>query len=92
MVDLYFSNEGVKSEGMNVECAFLNRELAKYDNSPKYKSNEEKLLTVFISKHWDGDDGFRKLSGEGGFFLIESGAISSKSLQQNALMVNLLCP
>ncbi|MDD2482860.1 MAG: hypothetical protein PHE32_03460 [Candidatus Shapirobacteria bacterium] len=89
---LYFTDQGAKSEGMNLECAFLNRELAKYDNNSKYQSSEEKLLSVFISKYWDGDGSFRKLNGEGGFFLIEERNIWSKSLLQNALLVNLLCP
>lgn len=89
---LYFLDEGVKSEGMTIECAFLNRELAKYDNAPKYKSNEEKLLAVFTSKYLDGEGSFRKLSGENGFFLIEKDNILTKNLRQNALLVNLLCP
>ena len=90
--DLYFVDQGPKYEAINIECAFLNRELAKYDSNSKYKSNEEKLLNIFTSKYWDGEGSFRKLSDEGGFFLVEERNIWSKILQQNALMVNLLCP
>lgn len=88
---IFYIKEGFTLDGANVECALLNQELIKYDQSYNYKSTQDKLLNFFISRYWDGDSG-KIYSNDGGFLGISPGTALFKSLQENALLVNLLCP
>jgi len=91
----FFTKDGIKTEAFNPECAFLNRELEKYDsaNMSNYQKNEKDLLDILIHRYWDGEGGKSALTGEGGFFevITTNGFVYSKNLRENALMVNLLC-
>lgn len=87
----YFFNQQIKPEAMIPECAYLNREIAKIDNSIDYKYYESKLLDKFISQGWDGTGG-ESITGEGGFFNVYGNFRPVKTIKENALIVNLLCP
>ncbi len=93
---VFITKDGIKTEAFNPECAFLNRELSKYDNNNTfvYQKNEKDIIEKLISKNWDGEGGKNVLINDGGFFdvAIGGGFVYSKNLRQNALMVNLLCP
>lgn len=87
----YFGENEILSKAKIPECAFLARELSKYDNSRDYKSNQNKLLDFFIENNWSGNDDKNKVSGEGGFFKFMKDGYLFKPLKENALIINLLC-
>ena len=85
----YFNNHQIQPEAKVPECAFLNRELSKIDNSLEYDSYNFQFLDYFINNYWDGENG-ANVSNEEGFFETDNNR--SKVLRENALIVNLLCP
>lgn len=90
--DNYFNENEIFPQAKVPECAFLARELVKYDDNRDYKSSQNKLLDFFIENYWDGDQSKNKISGTGGFFRINKNSFLEKLPRENALIVNLLCP
>jgi hypothetical protein len=73
--DDFFTKDGIKTQGANPECGFLNIELAKYDgaNKANYQKKEKDLLETLISNYWDGNGGKNVLTKEEGFFDVGQG-------------------
>lgn len=91
IIHQYFFKDKIEQDAKIPECALLNRELTKYDDSVDYKLIEDKLFQYFIENYWDGDGGKNEISGKGGFLIFDDKFYLIKNFKENALIVNLLC-